>query len=239
MFAYDDDDLRAIVYKNIDAIPERPSKKGQWRFRTIVRIALAMRKFEKASATNYKRSLHYVFDKEEAISQLRSERTNQKLHTTTKLLNQIYFIRKFDIDWNVFNEIDANFLQFTEDSLMSGNDESTSDDLSTAYLCCLVVKYLYRNSRGMTHPTNVWNHHKLLNLLVASKDNAIKTELVWTLGYMVAASPASPSLLDKEKLIDELSNDTNTLILSNSEISDEPKAFLLDQLNAIKCEFCI
>lgn len=197
-------------------------------------VAPMMQEFEIASSTNYKRSLQYLFDRVMAISQLRNEKAELKLHATTRLLNQVYFIRKFDINWNEFTDIDDSFLQSAQDSLMSSNEESECDDVSTAYLFSLAMKYLYRNSRDTVNPANLWSLRELLDLVATLIDIAIKTELVWTLGFMLASM--SPSSSNEEILDNKLCNDINTVILSNSKIGEEPKAFLLDKFNAVKCE---
>lgn len=239
MFAYDDEDLRAIVHNGLSLgeVAKPSAKTVQWHLRTIGHIALMMRKFERASSTSYKRSLQYVFDKKEAIAQLRCEKSDQNLHVTKRLLNQVYFIRKFNIDWNEFSDIDADFLQSAKDTLMSSNEETGCDDLSTtAYLVSLAIKYLYRNSRQTGYPTNVWRHRELLDLIARSRNTSVKTELVWTLGFMVSNSQGSSSSQDKDIMDNKLSSDINSIILSNNEIGDEPKAFLLDQINATKCK---
>lgn len=234
MFAYDYEYLQSMIDGNLKKMQQgvvTSSKNLQYHLITISRIALMMRKFEKAGSNNYKKSLQYVFDKEEAISQLQKEKADQKLTVANRLLNQVYFIRKFDIDWQQFSSIYPDFLESSIQSLKSSS-EANGCDLSTEYLLSLALKYICRN-RPTMKLLDLLSPQVVLDLVATSTDGAIKTELVWTLGYILAGINTLPST-EKEIFVKEMSNDINTLIFNNCEISDESKEFLIDQMNAIK-----
>ena len=90
MSAYTDEDLRRIVADNLRGPPPPRSSKVCWHLTTVVDIAVLMRKFEKAGSDNYKKSLRYAFDKNEAISALRKEASQQTLPMTAgRLLNLV------------------------------------------------------------------------------------------------------------------------------------------------------
>ena len=62
----------------------------------------------------------------------------------------------------------------------------------------------------------------VLNLLEVLNDDAVKTELVWTLGYLLA-SEANGSTSGEHVLTSELMKRIEVLAISNDEIDDQAK----------------
>ena len=230
MFAYDDDELRGIVDEGLShADPHQTTRKARFHLSTVARIALMMRKFERASSTSYKKSLQYVFDKEEAISLLKMEKANCDLDVVTRLPKQAYFIRKFQLNWSEFLDTDPDFMESAVVGLNVGSPED-GYDVQIGFLFSMAIKYLYRNSCGMRNSAKVWSAGEIIQLLGACDDGAVKVELTWALGFLMSSSDVV-----KQELLDaKMSSDINTFILSNSEIGDEAKGFLLNQMNVIR-----
>lgn len=232
MFFYDDDDLRAIVAKSPDSQLSRKSKRAPCHFRTIGLIAMMMRKFERASSNNHKHSLKYVFDVETSITELRLETSDSKIATSTRLNNVLFYIRKFDLSWIHILDVDPNLWQSAIDCL-----KSSHADPQVAYLFALVLKYLFRNSREIKVPWQVLNPQDIAELTKKTKDSKVASELVWTLGYMIAnvhvGSSENSDFVNLSKL-----NEDIKMILCNCGVVDEAKAFLVCQMEAFKSKIC-
>jgi len=210
-----------------------PSKKVSVHLWSVGRIAMMMRKFEKAGSDNYKKSLQYVFDKNQAISQLKHEEIDTQLSMTDRLVNLVYFVRKFEITWEELKTIymRMDFLKMAKDSLKPGAKDSDSDT-QISYWFSLALKYLSGNSA-------TYNSHQLLSpgdvlaLLEIVDDNAVKIELVWTLSYILASLSNDPRA-EEHVLTVEIIKKINVLAINNVEISDEVKAFLLSHMITVE-----
>ena len=233
MFAYSDDELRQMVEENLCCNTALPPKNVKYHLRTICKIALMMRKFEKAEVQAYKNALQYVFDKSHAISLLKNCADEGQLLSSNSIENLVYFIRKFGINWQDISDIKQNFL-LTILSAPEWKNEESGNNSKTIYLFSLVLKYLYRNSKN-DHLHDLLNAQEILRLLAGVKDTATKTELVWTLGFVLRSNSSSiiPSTANEEVLA-KLNDDIDIIIMSNSDISEESKSFLLSHINAIK-----
>lgn len=187
MFTYNNEELIQIVNENLAELDEDV----KCRLRVICKIAIMMRKFEKSASENFKNSLTYIFDKEQAIS----HHLNEKGSDSEQRANLIYFIRKFDLDWNHMKSIFTNF-DFREEAIKYlkrfQQQNQTDADLECAYLTSLAIKYLCRNScKTMSNLTSVLDPLLVLDLLSTLTDDGIKTQLVWTLGYIIQSCTLS------------------------------------------------
>lgn len=184
MFSYSNEDLIQIVNENVDNSDENV----KCRLRVVCRIAIMMRKFEKCASESFKNSLNYIFDRKQAINNLKKENASVKqlLSNGEQLANLVYYIRKFDFDWNdmkiVYEKFD--FLGAAIERLKSFQNQ-TESDFECAYLICLSIKYLCRNSKNLSTLANMISPFVVLDLVSSLTDDVIKTELVWTLGYVI------------------------------------------------------
>ena len=187
MFNYNNEELIQIVN-------DRVTNSGQdveCRLRVICRIAAMMRKFEKLASEHLKNSLVYIFDKEQAIHQLQQESDPlSAFNSVEQLANLVYFIRKFDFDWKQMATIyeKTDFAGAAFNHLKSFQNETSEANFERVYLLSLALKYLCRNSCKTTTTTScssVVDPLIVLDLVSSVADDAVKTELVWTIGYLI------------------------------------------------------
>ena len=165
------------------------------RLRVICRIAMMIRKFEKAGSDRYKSSLHFTFDKQKAMSQLKDEGANKQLTIVSRVSTLVYFIRKFDLNWSDVKSVYST-TDFVTDTaigyLKSIENQGGASYYETMYLFSLALKYLCRNSgKAMTSCPSALSVRVVLDLVSVAVDGVVKTELVWTLGYIVASCCSS------------------------------------------------
>ena len=189
MFNYNNEELIQIVNESVTNSGE-DVKCG---LRVICRIAVMMRKFEKLASENFKNSLVYIFDKKQAIHQLQQESDpSSAFNSVEQLANLVYFIRKFDFDWKQMSTIyeKADFACAALNHLKSFKNETSEANFERVYLLSLALKYLCRNSSKTTTTTttscsSVVDPLVVLELVSSVADDAVKAELVWTLGYLI------------------------------------------------------
>lgn len=186
MFTFNNEELIQIVNENVSNSGEDVKR----RLRVICRIATMMRKFENSASEKFKNSLVYIFDKEQAIHQLQQESDpSSAFNSVEQLANLVYFIRKFDFDWKQMATIyeKADFAGAAFNHLKSFQNETSEADFERAYLLSLALKYLFRNSSKTTTTScsSVVDPLVVLDLVSSVADDAVKTELVWTLSYLI------------------------------------------------------
>lgn len=209
MFAYSIKSLRHILAEQHS--DENYAKKSY--FRAIARITLMVRKFQKIESEKFIDSIEYELDKQSGLKELKiSFNQNNDNFTLKNLEKFVYLIRKFNVDFDEITPIIK--IDFTS-MLKEGEDVNQ--------LFFKALKYLCRNSSNSFKYIKSTN---ILNLIKNCKSGLVKNELVWSLGYLIE--------LSNEKFNNQMENEIKSLIINNSEISDESKSFLLSKMETNK-----
>lgn len=180
MYTYINEDLIRIVNEKVTATG-LDSKHG---LRVISRIALMIKKFENHCLENYKNSIDYLYDRDEAFLQLKQEQANPRLSLLDRLANIVYFIRKFEIDLLEIKTVSTDFLKTNVKWLKSAENQKEAN-FETSFLLSLSLKYLCRNTKTIMNIASFLTHQDVLELISASNDDKVKIELVWTLGFIL------------------------------------------------------
>lgn len=190
-------------------LDERIDKKC--RLRVFVRIVLMILKFQKRLCEDCIYSFEYTFDKQEVLEKL-SKNLYFYIYQPEKL---VYLIRKFKLN---FSDLSSEFIGCLKNAVVG----QVEKDQRSHYFLILVLKYLCRNTIKIDRFISV---REILAIISNCTDNAIRSEFVLTLAYVIENS--------KLKLNIKMSSEINKL-LNNSNISDEAKGLLICKIEARK-----
>lgn len=160
-------ELLKSVYEGSDVTIKKtmsPNKNCNY-FRVIVRITTMIAHYQLITATKFKNSLEYKFDKKNALRVVASS-------TPSKL---VYLIRKFELTFDDLRGLDLL-------PKLSGYGEDADD---ARYLFSVALKYLCRNSNGIPKPVSA---RELLDLIKNNANVRVKSELIWSLAYVISNS---------------------------------------------------
>ena len=178
----------------------------------IFTIALAIRKFQNYESNSFKKSIAYIFDKNETIANFERDYKSRKDFYLKDINNFIYIIRRFKLNFQTFKFV----YDFPNELINLIKTNKTQQVLLSQ-----MFKYLVKNDPSFCDV----KLYALIDFIKSNKNHLVNKEIVYSICYLIENNPTG---LDSDQI------NNLKIVLSSIEIESEAKSFLFEIIEKIQ-----